>query len=33
VFDFNVKDCDGNDVSLQKYESKKALLFVNVASK
>jgi glutathione peroxidase-family protein len=33
VYDFTVKDCDGKDLSLRKFESKKALLFVNVASK
>jgi len=31
VYDFNVKDIDGKDVSLSKYKGK-VLLFVNVAS-
>ena len=33
VFDFTVKDVDGNDYPLSKLSDKKALLFVNVASK
>lgn len=33
VFDFSVKDAQGNDVSLRKFEDKKALLIVNVASR
>lgn len=32
IYDFTVKDIDGNDVSLSKYEGK-VLLIVNVASK
>lgn len=33
MYDFTVKDAAGQDVSLSKYKGKKALLFVNVASK
>jgi len=33
IFDFSVKDAQGNDVSLRKFEDKKALLIVNVASR
>lgn len=33
MFDFTVKDIDGNDVSLEKYRGAKAFLVVNVASK
>ncbi|QDF29650.1 glutathione peroxidase [Halarcobacter anaerophilus] len=32
IYDFNVKDIDGNDVSMSKYKDK-TLLIVNVASK
>jgi len=32
IYDFTVKDIDGNDVSLSKYEGKPVLI-VNVASK
>lgn len=32
IFDFTVKDIDGNDVSLEKYRGNKAFLIVNVAS-
>ncbi len=31
VYDFNVKDMDGNDVSLEKYKGK-VLLIVNTAT-
>ncbi len=33
IYDFSVKDAQGNDVSLRKFEDKKALLIVNVASR
>jgi len=33
IFDFSVKDAQGNDVPLRKFEDKKALLIVNVASR
>ncbi len=33
IFDYTVKDAEGNDVPLRKFEDKKALLLVNVASR